>query len=162
MIEIQNKLNPEQFAELFTMLENTTFTTYSKNNRRNFPKHKALMLGLCRHRITKVVGVSHLSIKYPDLTKYIFSLFDKIFDFKYTSIQINKNVVCPPHIDSNNQKKSLIFSIGNYEGCNLFVEGEEYNTKCQPYIFDGSKLLHWNSPLISGTKYSFVLFNVIN
>ena len=136
-IDTRNDLNVEDFDELIAKLEATTFHTYSKDNRRGVPKHQALCLGLCRGRTSKVIGMSFLSDKYPELTAYIFSLFDKLFYFKFTSIQINKNLVSPPHMDSHNQNLSLIFSIGNYEGGNLFFEEEEYDTRYKAHVLMG-------------------------
>ena len=75
---------------------------------------------------------------------------------------MNKNVVAPRHVDSKNVGVSLIISIGDYEGGNLIVEGIEYDTRYTGHVFDGSTMEHWNSPITSGTKYSFVLFNVNN
>jgi hypothetical protein len=62
------------------------------------------------------------------------------------------------HKDSKNQGKSLLISFGDYEGCKLMIDGKEYDTNCKPIIFDGSSLEHWNTPLISGNKYSIVFY----
>ena len=81
-----------------------------------------------------------------------------------TTITINKNLVCPPHKDKYNKSSSVIFSIGDYEGCNLIIQkpdgDEEINTFRNPVMFEGSKYTHYNTPLISGTKYSFIFFSV--
>ena len=161
-VDIRNIYEKELFDELFAKLEDITFPVIRENNRRGFPKHKALTLGLVKNRMFKYVGVSKQSEKFPELTEYIFKFFDKLFYFDFTSIQVNKNVVAPRHVDSKNVGVSLIISIGDYEGGNLIVEGIEYDTRYTGHVFDGSTMEHWNSPITSGTKYSFVLFNVNN
>lgn len=161
-VDIRNIYEKERFDELFDKLEATVFPVIRENNRRGFPKHRALTLGLVKNRMFKYCCISKQSEKFPELSDYIFKLFDKMFYFKFTSIQINKNVVAPKHIDGKNVGVSLILSIGDYEGGNLFVKGEEFDTRYTAHIFDGSQMEHWNSPITSGTKYSFVLFNVNN
>ena len=161
-VDIRNVYEKELFDELFAKLEGITFPVIRENNRRGFPKHRALTLGLVKNRMFKYVGVSKHSEKFPELTEYIFKFFDKLFCFDFTSIQVNKNVCAPRHIDSKNVGVSLIISIGDYEGGNLIVEGIEYDTRYTAHVFNGSTLEHWNSQIKSGTKYSFVLFNVNN
>ena len=161
-VDIRNEYEKELFDELFEKLEAITFPVIRENNRRGFPKHRALTLGLVRNRMHRYCGISKQSEKFPELTDYIFNLFDKLFNFDYTSIQVNKNVVAPKHVDSKNTGTSLIISIGDYEGGNLFVEGKQYDTRYTAHVFNGSTMEHWNSPITSGTKYSFVLFSVNN
>jgi hypothetical protein len=68
-------------------------------------------------------------------------------------------LVCPRHLDPSNTGKSLLVSFGDYEGCNIVVEGYgEYDTNCSPIVFNGSKYYHYNTPLKSGNKYSLVFF----
>jgi hypothetical protein len=77
----------------------------------------------------------------------------------FTSIHCNVNVVCPPHFDPVNSKDSTIISFGNYEG--ILLEIEDYgtfDTFCHPLVFNGAANKHWNTPYISGKKYSLVFF----
>jgi hypothetical protein len=55
------------------------------------------------------------------------------------------------------KKRSVSF--GEYEGCNIVIENKEYNTNCNPVIFNGAEMEHWNSDLIGGNKYSLVYFS---
>ena len=98
--------------------------------------------------------------KFPELYEKILKFGKTFVPFDFTSIHVNHNVVCPRHLDPYNTGPSCIISIGDYKGCNLVVESYgEYDTNCKPLIFDGSKLYHYNTQLISGNKYSFVFFN---
>ena len=161
-VDIRNEYEKELFDELFEKLEAITFPVICENNRRGFAKHRALTLGIVRNRMYRHCGMSKNSEKFPELTDYIFKFFDKLFYFDYTSIQVNKNVVAPKHVDSKNTGTSLIISIGDYQGGNLFVEGKQYDTRYTGHVFNGSTMEHWNSPITGGTKYSFVLFSVNN
>ena len=82
-------------------------------------------------------------------------------DFTFNAIQINKNLLCPPHRDKNNYGTSLIFSLGDFEGGNLNVEGQSIDIYEQPFEFDGSKQTHYTEDF-DGERYSVVLFNLKN
>ena len=77
-------------------------------------------------------------------------------NFEFTTIQLNKNVKCAPHIDKNNVGPSYIIALGNFKGGELVVEGKEINIKNKLYYFNGKKG-HRVNPFI-GTRYSIVFF----
>ena len=52
-VDIRNIYEKERFDELFDKLEATVFPVIRENNRRNFPKHRALTLGLVKNRMFK-------------------------------------------------------------------------------------------------------------
>lgn len=76
--------------------------------------------------------------------------------FTYTTIQINKNVECRPHIDTNNVGPSYIIALGNFTGGELMLEGRALNIKNRLVKFDGTKG-HWTSPF-QGERYSIIFF----
>ena len=78
-------------------------------------------------------------------------------DFEYTTITLNKNVLCKPHYDANNLSPSIIISLGDFSGGELNVEGKKYDIKMQPLKFNGSKLKHWTEPF-QGDRYSFIYY----
>lgn len=80
--------------------------------------------------------------------------------FKFTSIHVNKNVTCPKHKDSKNIGSSMLLSFGNYTGSKIIIENIVYDAYYNPIIFDGSKLEHWNTDDLQGTKYSLVFFKI--
>jgi hypothetical protein len=98
-----------------------------------------------------------MSVKYPEIYKELQRIGDEI-GFKYNSIQVNRNLVCPSHIDKTNVGDSMLISFGDYKGCNIVINGVEYNAYHHPTIFNGSQLEHSNTPLLEGTKYSLVYF----
>lgn len=77
-------------------------------------------------------------------------------DFEYTTIQVNKNVMCNPHVDKNNVGPSYIIALGDFTGGDLVIEGKEYSIKNKFKKFNGTKG-HWITPF-KGTRYSIVYF----
>ena len=131
---------------------------------RTFGEHRGMVLGLIKGRVTRKYELSYQSKKNMKLYEKLMEFGKSFVPFDFTSIQVNHNVVCPRHIDPYNNSASCIVSIGDYQGCDLSIELDEneiktYNTNCHPLVFDGSKNYHFNTPLISGDKYSFVFFN---
>jgi hypothetical protein len=76
--------------------------------------------------------------------------------FRYTTIQVNKNVFCKPHVDKNNVGESYGIAMGDFTGGSLVVEGKEHDIHNRFLKFDG-RLGHWITPF-RGTRYSLVFF----
>lgn len=134
------------------------------NGRRGFPKHRGTIFGYCKRRIGHTIGLSYNSKKRPDIYEEIVKIGKLICPFEFTSIQINNNLVCPKHFDSNNVGESMLVSFGNYEGgsinINVNTNTIKHDAKYHPIIFNGSLLEHWNDEIISGNKYSLVFFSI--
>lgn len=123
---------------------------------------QSITLGFIRHRHKKKDEARQLSAKtfkhselYELSKKFIAEINP---DFKYTTICINKNLVCQKHKDAKNDGQSLIIGLGDYEGGNLYVEGVKHNIKDNPVIFDGFRQEHYNDEITSGTKYSLIYY----
>jgi hypothetical protein len=124
------------------------------NNRLGFPEHEGCVFGIIKARYKGKKDLSLHSKKYPD----VYDALKKMdIPIPFTSIQINKNLVCPKHIDKNNIGLSYIISIGDYTGGELVINGIAYDTR-QGLVFDGSKE-HYNNSII-GTKYSATFFTL--
>ena len=155
-----------EFCVLYSMLENIFFPKKKeRNNRRGFPlNHQSITFGYTRARFGtrkngKLFDLSSHSIKHPEIYEELLRIGNIYCPFKFTSIHINKNVVCPKHTDSKNVGQSMLVSFGDYTGCKIVVGGIEYDTNCNPIIFDGSNIEHWNTDDLEGTKYSLIFFN---
>lgn len=103
---------------------------------------------------------------YPHLAD-VFKEFQELYfeDFKYTSVQLNKNFPCPRHIDSKNVGTSILLCLGDYTGGELVVEGFNddgsdaiIDNKNSLFQFNGAEYYHWVKPFI-GKRYSLVFFN---
>jgi hypothetical protein len=131
-----------------------------------FGDHRSALLGYTYRRFkphSNGMKLSAFSNKHPELYACLLNIAKKYFpEHKWRSIQLNHNVVCTPHIDRYNNGPSIIFSVGDYDGCNLVIETlentQEIDTRNTIVSFDGSKYRHYNTPLISGDKYSFIFY----
>jgi hypothetical protein len=159
-IDIRPKESPELFSKLYSMLSSINIPKKSlSNSRLGFGKQRICIFGKVRQRWSGKICNSAFTEKYPEIFEEIKKIGDKICPFPYTSINLNHNVICPPHCDAKNQGKSTLVSFGEYTGCNIIVGGKEYNTNCQPICFDGSLIEHYNTDDLVGNKYSLVFYN---
>ena len=161
MVEIHKTYDKALFEPLHQLLLNVAVPTKSvDSNRRGFPlKHRAMVLGVTRGRYNGVVGLSYCSKKYPKIYAEVLKLGQLLCPFPFTSIHLNNNVICPKHLDSKNVGRSMLVSFGDYEGCNIVVQGVTYDAKHTPLIFNGAELEHWNTDDLKGNKYSLVFYN---
>ena len=150
------------FDELYKMFEEVRLTKRgNSNNRRGFTHYHGAIFGMVRPRF-KYKGYNELSAdskRFPLIYEEIIRIGKIICPFEFTSIQVNKNLVCQKHVDGNNRGLSLLVSFGDYEGCNIVVNDISYNTNCCPVIFNGALLEHYNTDDLEGTKYSLVYFS---
>jgi len=74
-------------------------------------------------------------------------------------VTVNRDLCCYPHRDGGDAGTALILFLGAYEGGALcFEDGRRCEARGVLHAFDGS-VLHWNEPLLGGTKYSVVFYN---
>ena len=97
---------------------------------------------------------------------HIFTLMKKFVlshkpDFRFTSVQVNRNCVCKKHIDGSNRGVSLLVGFGPYTHGRtiLFLPSGEkrVHIRTRSLIFDGSKIYHASEPF-RGKRYSLVFF----
>ena len=156
------KIDPSELMYLYSLLEDARFPVLRGKSGRaeKFGVHEGMVMGIIKPRFSGKWKLSVSSEKFPELYDEIVRIGKLCVPFEFETIQLNHNVVCPPHLDSQNVGDSVLLSVGDYEGCNLHVDGVgEFDTNCHPLLFNGSKMLHWNTPLKSGNKYSLVYFN---
>ncbi len=171
-------ISDEDATELYNICKNITiplmkFKDYGPDKQasrmgrsQQFGNHRSALLGYVYKRNeprSKGKQLSAFSIKQPHLFDCLVRISEKYFpEHKWSSIQLNHNLTCTPHLDRHNNGPSIIFSVGNYTGSNLCVENTEhiieYNTHNTIVEFEGAKYYHHNTPLISGNKYSFVYY----
>jgi len=157
---VYEKMDVSLFAELEQLFSKIKLPFSSgQNNRLGFPKRRGMVLGVVRARMTGVVGLSYNSKKYPKIYEAVMKLGQSISPhFEFKTIQVNHNLVCPKHYDSNNVGESILISFGDYQGCNIVVNGVVYDAKYTPVRFNGALLEHWNTDDLIGNKYSLVFF----
>ena len=149
-----------EFIILYEMLNSITHPMKKgDSNRRGFAPHRASVWGITKYRFTNEVGLSAISKAEPDIYQEIIRVGKLICPFDFTAIHVNHNVTCPPHKDDTNVGKSVLVSIGEYDGCNIVIDGKQYDTFCQPVMFNGALLEHWNTDNLVGNKFSLVFYN---
>jgi len=162
-IVIMPKVDETLFAKLLDLLKNHCVKLCDKRSSRlGFGKHRCEQYGYVKARFTGIVGLSRASKKKFDIYKEIIKVGETICPFKFDTIQLNNNTVCPPHYDSANVGSSMLISFGDYTGCNIVIEGIMYDAKYSPIIFNGSERQHWNTNDLQGNKYSLVFYNSKN
>tara|TARA_R110002020_G_scaffold32124_2_gene99198 strand:+ start:396 stop:956 length:561 start_codon:yes stop_codon:yes gene_type:complete len=98
--------------------------------------------------------------KYPKIYKQLQKLIKYIDpNFDYDTITLNHQFKCRPHYDKNNKSPSIIVGFGDYEGGELVVEGEEFNIRHAPLMFNGGQCKHWTNEWI-GDRYSVIYFKI--
>lgn len=105
----------------------------------------------------KPFGESKFNLKFDRLYATLNAFMKWLSpEFKYTTIQINKNVKCKPHTDRYNVGSSVLLAVGNFTGGELVIEGEKYKVKNKPILFNG-KEPHWTTAF-RGKRYSIIFF----
>ena len=151
----------KEFIIIENMLNKINIPLTTKtNNRRGFKKHRNATFGLVKERFSGKINNSRFTRLYPHIYEELLRLGNLYCPFPFTSIHINKNVVCPPHKDEKNIGMSMIVSIGDYEGCKLVVDGDIRDTKYKPFVFNGAEQEHYNTDDLIGTKYSLIFYNI--
>lgn len=159
-ITLGNEIPAYELAELYCMLSCITVRMMTTVPRGGFGPHRSMTFGLTRHRFKgKELRPSWASMKFPEIHAEIFRLGAMYCPHEFTSVHLNHNVTCPPHVDGNNNGRSTVISFGDYEGGMLMVEGAKCNAFCRPVTFDGNRLIHWNTADLIGNKFSLVFYN---
>jgi hypothetical protein len=156
------KLNSANCEELFEELKKNTIEI--SRTRTNSGYGRSQPFGYVIKRFGLPFGLSRHSIKKPKLFQTLINMGHKIENNNFTTIQVNHNYECRPHIDGKNMGESIIFAVGDYTGGELCIKingkYQEYNIKNKPLLFNGSLYEHFVKPITSGNRYSFVYFKL--
>lgn len=150
------------YQKVLQELESISFPLCKSRTNISTKGVRAFVLGTVNYRGQsflngKTKGPSVNNKKYPNLYKLATQLIKEQYpEFSYTTIQVNKNVLSPPHVDKNNVGPSYIIALGNYTGGELVIKGKKYNIRNKWKSFDGTQG-HWVEPF-EGTRYSLVYF----
>ena len=136
---------------------------YSRKNIMTGKPLECFCLGEVNYRGQKFLnyktrGPSKHNEKFPELLQKLTELINNYDpDFKFTTIQLNKNIQSPRHIDKNNVGYSYIIGLGDYNGGELNIENlGDFNIKNSFLKFNGTNP-HWTSAF-QGTRYSIIFF----
>jgi len=131
-----------------------------ENSRCGFPTYRGAVFGMVRPRKqSNIITLSANSKRYPAVYDALVKVGTDL-DFSFNSIQVNRNLKCPPHKDKKNVGDSMLISFGEYTGGEIVVDGTEYNAYHKPTIFNGSQLEHYNKDIV-GDKFSIIFFTMV-
>tara|TARA_R110000772_G_scaffold25718_2_gene66834 strand:- start:10105 stop:10584 length:480 start_codon:yes stop_codon:yes gene_type:complete len=103
--------------------------------------------------------------KYEEIKLLSFDILKKYDpEFKFTTIQFNKNKKMVKHIDGRNIGESYILGLGDYEGGELIVYDNndiptKHDIKNKYFKFDGSKYYHEVGDF-TGNRYTLVFYHI--
>ena len=122
-------------------------------------KKRGMVLGLVCDYASPTLTASKYTWKYPELCAYACNLAKQCFpDFVFTSIMVNVGG-STLHIDKNNSGPSMIVSLGNHTGGQLWQwPGEILDIHMKPTMCNGL-VPHATLPF-EGERYSLVYYSV--
>jgi hypothetical protein len=143
-------------TQLLPVLEETTIGLNS--SRKNSGHGRSQVFGYGSRR-REGYGMFNNNTNHPELYNLLVQLGKRIVpdEIPFTTIVVNHNYKTKKHIDKNNIGYSLTVSLGDFTGGELVVDGNTYQTKYNPLIFNGALQEHYNKP-ITGNRYSLVYF----
>jgi len=120
---------------------------------------EGMCLGLVNARSAGVVASSFCRAR-PNLTKTLVNFAKRhLPDFRFTSIQVNKNYLSAMHVDRNNLGPSAIVGVGDYSDGALWVQNlGAVDVKHKWAQFDGN-VPHCTLPFRKGTRYTLIFFS---
>lgn len=146
---------------------------FPQQDRTNVGKYQGFVLGMVNSWAGKgdkagrrqLISRKSEQPKYQHIMKISFDLmknYDK--DFKFSTIQFNKNKQMPKHIDGRNIGESYILGLGDYKGGELIVYDEYDNPskidiKNKFYKFNGSKYYHETAEF-TGNRFTLVFYQI--
>jgi len=125
---------------------------------------QAFTLGKVRayHQIEMMNSSNNRTLKYKPLHLLLKQIIHKFNpNFKFTTIQINKNVKCPAHRDKNNVGASIALGLGDYTGGGIEQYEEDgsitYLDNHNKCVYQDGSLLHKTADWV-GTRYAIIFF----
>jgi hypothetical protein len=133
---------------LYKMLQKVSIPIkQNRSNRRGFPKHRATTFGITRARYSGKVGPSWATLRWPHIWEEIQKIGNHL-NFEFTSVQVNHNVCCPLHKDTNNVGDIILDND---------ISGEVY-------VFNGGKIICSNGSILIEVPFQNIdieLYSVI-
>lgn len=169
-----NRTDKENLKRIVNFLESITIPTSWCTKKIGSPYH-AEKTGARHQRDARQVIFGQLkngkhtrfSNKYP----IAMELFQEFVDahapgFVFNAVNVNRNVVCKPHLDSKNTAESLLVGCGTYTGGETVLHftgnvQKRFSIQDKSIQFDGARIVHESKPF-DGLRYSLVFFNTFS
>lgn len=127
-IEVPDRVTFEQVTKALTQI--TWPNCFTRNNVRpdGAPFIEAFPLGVVLNYALGLV-CSRPTRLWPNLTKLLAKFIaQEQPDFRYTTVQLNKDYATKMHVDGNNHGPSYIIGLGDYTGGEVWILDEENGT----------------------------------
>lgn len=110
---------------------------------------------------------SQFNAKFPELyadLKRLMHMHDP--SFRFTSIQLNRNVQTETHVDRRNKGASYCLGIGTYTGGGIVIYPPDhapvrFANRRKWVWYEGCKLPHASLPVQSGTRFAIIYFTAL-
>ncbi len=96
-----------------------------------------------------------LNKRFPVLYQKL-KQFALVNNIEYTTIQVNKNVACNPHVDGNNKGLNYFITLGDFTGGETVIDGEIHDAHNKIITFPPHKI-HYNLAH-EGERFALVFF----
>lgn len=139
-------------------------TTFPKVNRKGLSDNKQSQILTLGNIHRPFHGYCELKANkdHPELMKELIELCHLIDpNHVFSTITINKNVQCKPHIDRYNKGETIIIGLGRYEGGELVIEHTPFDIRHKPQYFNGARFTHWTKDWV-GDRYSIMFYRSRN
>jgi len=117
-----------------------------------------MAVGVVAIRMSSECRASRYTLDNPEPVRALVAYARRyIPEFRFSTIQINKNNRTALHVDRNNMGPSAIIGLGDYAGGEVWISGRgAVNCKNRFVFFDGNEP-HATLPF-TGTRYTLVFF----
>lgn len=150
-------MDPTIFEPLRQLLECTTITT-NTNRKNSGGDGRSQPFGVINRR-QRGIGYGSQNVRYPEIYKELKRLHKIICpESNYTAFMLNVNYTAKTHVDKNNDGESTTFSFGDFTGGELKIEDTLINTRYCPFTFNAVTTPHSVEQILSGKRYSVVMF----
>lgn len=108
-------------------------------------------------KVMRCKGELRANKLFPELYEKLVEFGKTFVPLEWNAIMFNYNFKTRPHKDPQNVGNSYIIGFGNYTGGELVIEGDEFDIRHKPQIFNGYLKQHWTKEWV-GNRYSIVYF----
>ena len=117
-----------------------------------------MAVGVVQVRFKDFSRLSKYTRAHPDVVKILVDFAKKkIPNFKFTTIQINKNNMTALHVDRNNLGPSAMIGLGDYTGGEIWIADKGTKSCRNKFCFFDGNEPHGTMPF-RGTRYTLVYF----
>ena len=151
-------MNTDDVLKLLNKIEFPVNKTRANVKRTSRTKVLGMAVGVVQVRFRDYARLSKYTRDHPHIVKALVDFAKQtIPNFRFTTIQINKNNQTALHVDRNNLGPSAMIGLGNYEGGEIWIADEGIKSFKNKFCFFDGNEPHGTMPF-TGTRYTLVYF----